>query len=264
MTSDKPHAGRLAVVTGASTGIGFELARLCAADGFDLIVAADEPEIGAAAEALRSHGGSVEPVQADLGGEEGVRALLDAIEDRPVDLACLNAGRGLGRAFLDQDLEEACRVIDVNVAGTTLLAHALAWRMRERGEGRILFTGSIAGLMPGAFQAVYNATKSYVNSFALALRNELKDTGVTVTCLMPGPTETEFFRRADMLDTEVGAKDKRSAADVAADGYAAAMKGSSHVISGAANKLQAAGSHLLSPDALAEQHRKMAEPGTAE
>ncbi len=250
----------LAVVTGASSGIGLELAKLAARDGYDLIVAADEADIDTAALALRNHGVEVETVQADLATEEGVSKLLSAIGERPVAALLANAGRGLGHAFLDQDLGEVRRVIDTNVTGTVLLAHAVANGMRGRGEGAILFTGSIAGLMPGAFQAVYNATKSFVNSFSIALRNELKGTGVSVTCLMPGPTQTEFFDRAHMQDTPVGQDDKDDPAKVAADGWKAMLKGRSTIVSGAKNKAMATVSHAMSGDALAEQHRKMAEP----
>jgi len=137
--------------------------------------------------------------------------------------------------------------------------------MRTRNEGRILFTGSIAGLMPGSFQAVYNASKAFVDSFSDALRNELKDTGITVTCLMPGPTETEFFERADMMDTQVGTDPKKEdPAATARHGYDALMNGEGHVVSGWKNKVQAALAHVTPQAVLAERHRQMAEPGTAD
>src|SRR3546814_5827442 len=111
---------------------------------------------------------------------------------RPVDALLANAGRGLGHGFLDQDLDKAKQVVNLNIVGTISLIHKVGRQMRQRGQGKILITGSIAGFIPGSFQAVYNGTKAFVDSFSTALRNELKDTGVTVTCLMPGPTETEF------------------------------------------------------------------------
>lgn len=255
----------LAVVTGASTGIGYELAKCCAEAGFDLIVAADEAEIEKAAEHLRATGVEVEAVQADLATEEGVQELVEVIGDRPVEALLANAGRGLGHAFLDQKIEDIRRVIDTNVTGTVLLVHKVGRGMRDRNRGRILLTGSIAGFMPGSFQAVYNATKAFDDSFAWALRNELKDTEVTVTCLMPGPTDTEFFKRADMTDTSVGADPgKDDAATVARKEFDAMMKGEAGVVTGFSNKMQAAMAHLLPAGMLAEQHRKMAEPGTAE
>lgn len=261
---DKKHAGQFAIVTGASSGIGRQLAQCCAEDGFDLLIAADEPEIDTAALELRALGGKVEAIQADLATTEGVDKLVDAVAGRPVDALLANAGRGLGQGFLDQDWHEIVRVIDTNVTGTVYLAHKLAPAMRARGQGRILFTGSIAGFMPGSFQAVYNGTKAFVDSFSFALRNELKDTGVTVTVLMPGPTDTAFFERAHMLDTKVGTDKKDDPADVARVGYAAMLDGDGDVVAGLKNKLQAAIANVTPSSVLAEMHRGMAEPGTAE
>jgi short-subunit dehydrogenase len=255
----------LSVVTGASSGIGYELATLCARDGMDLIIAADRPEIVEAAQALRQHGVEVKPLQVDLSTTEGVDQLVNLVGGRSIDHLIANAGHGLGHAFLDEDWDEARKVIDTNVTGTAYLIHRLAPAMVERGRGRILFTGSIAGLMPGAFQAVYNGTKAFVDSFSWALRNELKDTGVSVTCLMPGATDTDFFERADMLDTKIGSeRDKMmSAEEVARIGYEAMMKGEGDVVAGMKNKLQAAMAAITPDSMLAESHRKMAEPGSA-
>ena len=254
----------LAVVTGASTGIGLELARQCAQNGFDLVIAADEAEIESAAQSLRTEGATVTPVIADLSTLKGVDKLVTAVEQlgRPVDALLANAGRGLGHAFLDQDFGEITKVVDTNIMGTIYLTHRIAKKMLERGEGRILFTGSIAGFMPGSFQAVYNGTKAFIDSFSVALRNELKDTDITVTCLMPGATDTEFFARADMLDTKVGTEEKDSPAEVAKTGFDAMMAGESSVVHGLKNKLQVAMSGVVPKDSLAEQHRKMAQPGT--
>ena len=262
--SDFNQVRPLAVVTGASSGIGYELARLCAQDGYDLVVAADRPEIADAASAFRAAGTNVEFLQADLSTEEGVDRLVDLVGERPVDALLANAGHGLGHAFLDQDWKQARHVIDTNVTGTAYLVHRLAQRMRDRDQGRILFTGSIAGLMPGSFQAVYNGTKAFVDSFAWALRNELKDTGVTVTCLMPGATDTEFFERADLMDTKIGQAKKDDPAMVAKTGYDAMKKGEGDVVAGWKNKLQAAAAAVTPQSVLAEQHRKMAEPGSGQ
>jgi short-subunit dehydrogenase len=255
---------KLAVVTGASSGIGFELAQQCAKNGFDLIVAANEAAIETAAGTLRSTGATVEAVNADLATTDGVDKLVKAINGRPVDALLANAGRGLGHGFLDQAWEDVLYVINTNVTGTTYLIHKIGRAMRERGQGRILITGSIAGFMPGTYQAVYNATKAYLDSFSFALRAELKDTGVTVTCLMPGATETDFFERADMLDTKVGTQKKDDPADVAATGFKAMMNGDGDVVSGWHNKLQSAIAMVMPSGMVAEQHRKMAAPGTAE
>ncbi len=250
----------LAVITGASTGIGLELAKLAAGKGYATIIVADEPAIHGAAAHI---GGTVEAVEADLATTEGVDKLLGVVGARPVMALLANAGRGLGHAFLAQDWTEIRRVIDTNVTGTTYLLHKVAGGMRHSGKGRILITGSIAGFMPGTFQAVYNASKAYLDSFSEALRAELKDSGVTVTCLMPGPTETEFFKRAQLMDTSVGTSKKDDAATVAQTGWDAMMADEGHVVAGWKNKIQAAVAHVTPAPVLAELHRKMAEPGSA-
>jgi short-subunit dehydrogenase len=259
-TAPKP----LAIVTGASSGIGFELARQFAEHGFDLIVAAEDADIATAARELNRGGSSVEDVQVDLATDEGVHQLYDRIRaaGRPVDALALNAGIGAGGAFAtDTDLHQELKLIDLNVRATVHLAKHVVGDMVARGEGRILFTSSIASTMPGSFQAVYNASKSFVQSFALALREELDGTGVTVTSLMPGPTDTEFFERADMLDTKVGAGDKDDPADVARDGFEALMAGKERVVSASLKtKLQGRASRVLPDSAKAKLHRKMAEP----
>jgi short-subunit dehydrogenase len=254
----------LAVVTGASSGIGYQLARHCAKNGFDLVVAADEPKIEQAAGALRTLGCEVTAVEADLATTEGVDKLYAAVAGRAVDALLANAGRGLGDAFLDQDFAAARKVVDTNVTGTICLIHKVGQDMRARGSGRILITGSIAGFLPGAYQAVYNATKAFLDSFSFALRNELKDSGVTVTCLMPGATETQFFARADMLDTKVGQAKKDDPAEVAGKGFEAMMRGEGDVVTGWQNKLQSAIANITPAAVLAERHRRMAEPGSAQ
>lgn len=256
---------KLAVVTGASTGIGLELARICAEDGYDLIIAADEPEIEDAAQELRGTGVNVTAIEADLASTEGVDQLLGVVAGRPIELLLANAGRGLGRAFLEQSFDDIMLVVNTNITGTIYLLHKVAADMQMRSAGKILITGSIAGTIPGSFQAVYNGTKAFLDSFSFALRNELKESGVTVTCLMPGATDTEFFERADMLDTKVGQDDKKAdPADVAKTGYDALMKGEGSVIHGMGNKVQVAMGKLMSDTTKAEQHRKMAEPGSGD
>ena len=172
MSASRPFA----IVTGASTGIGLELAKCCAREGFDLLIAADEPEIEGVADDIRKLGANVEAVEADLSTTEGVDRLYAAIKGRPVDALLANAGRGLGHAFLDQDFKRARLVIDTNVTGTVYLIHKIGNDMRRRNAGRILITGSIAGFIPGSFQAVYNGTKAFLDSFSFALREELRDT----------------------------------------------------------------------------------------
>jgi len=263
VTNMATQARPLAVVTGASSGIGLELAKLCASKGFNLVVAADEPEINTAAASLRASGTTVDAIEADLATTEGVDKLLEAVGGRRIDALLANAGRGLGRAFLDQDWAQVRHVIDTNVTGTVYLVQKVGRAMRQRKEGKILIVGSIAGLMPGTFQAVYNGTKAFLDSFAFALRAELAGSGVTVTCLMPGATETEFFERADMLDTKVGAGKKQPANEVAHLGFEAMIRGDSDVVTGWQNKLRAAIAHVTPAGVMAEVHRNMAAPGTA-
>jgi short-subunit dehydrogenase len=254
----------LAVVTGASSGIGYHLAEFAAKNSFDLVVVADEPAITRAAEHFKTFGGRVDSLQADLSTIEGVDKLYSAIGGRPVTALLANAGRGLGKGFLDQQFDEVLEVVNTNITGTIYLIHKVGRDMRAAGNGKILITGSIAGFMPGAFQAVYNASKAFLDSFAAALRNELKDSGVTVTCLMPGATETEFFERADLMDTKIGQSEKDDAAGVAKQGFEAMMNGEEGVITGWRNKLQVATSRVMPASSLAEQHRKQAEPGSGD
>src|SRR3954469_13799149 len=263
--SDRPFA----VVTGASSGIGYELAPQFAEHGYDLLIAAEDAGIDRAAGDLRRDGqNQITAVRADLATYEGVEQLYTAIREsgRPVDAIAINAGRGIGGDFTrETDLSDELNVIDVNVTSTVHLAKRVLPDMVARDEGRVLFTSSIASMMPGTYQAVYNASKSFVQSFAEALRNELKDTGVTVTSLMPGPTDTNFFDRAEMLDTKVGASEKDDPAVVAKQGFEALMKAKEKVVAGSAKtKIQGAASKVMPDAAKAEMHRRMAEPGSAE
>lgn len=188
--------------------------------------------------------------------------LLAATGGRPVAAVLANAGQGLGGAFLDQDFARVRAVVDTNVTGTLYLLQRVGRDMRSAGEGRILIVGSIAGFLPGAFQAVYNGTKAFLDNFSFALRNELKDSGVTVTCLMPGATETDFFERADMLDTKVGTQEKQDPREVAEIGFKAMMRGDGDVVSGWMNKLQSAIANVVPAGVTAEMHRRMSEPGS--
>jgi uncharacterized protein len=254
------HTRPLAIVTGASAGIGYELAKCCAEQGFDLLVAADQPSIHDAAQDFRALGVAVKAIEADLATLTGVDRLYAATNGRPVEALLANAGHGLGHGFLDQNFDDVRHVIDTNITGTIYLIQQVGREMRARGQGRILITGSIAGFMPGTFQAVYNGTKAFIDSFSFALRNELQDAGVTVTCLMPGPTETEFFARADMLDIKVGQQEKDDPAEVARAGFDAMMQDEGDVVTGWKNKLHSTLANVTPASILAEQHRKMAEP----
>ena len=254
---------KLAIVTGASTGIGYFLADECAKSGYNLIIASDDGKIGKAAEGFRARGVSVTALDVDLSTREGVDKLCLSTQDQPVDLLLANAGHGLGKGFLDQDFNAVEHLIGTNITGTVYLIQKIGREMRRRGEGRILITGSIAGFAPGTFQAVYNGSKAFLDSFSFALRAELEDSGVSVTCLMPGATETEFFTRADMLDTKIGAGKKDDPADVARIGFEAMMRGDGDIVSGWHNKLQTALASITPAGMLAEQHKKAAAPGSA-
>lgn len=245
----------LALVTGASTGIGYELARLGVADGHDTVVVANEAAIHTAAAELGAR-----PVEADLATRDGAQAVLAALGGQDVDYLFLNASTGLGHTFLEQDLAKIEDIVKTNILGVLRLAHPLGRRMVARGEGRILITGSIIGLMPGAYQAVYAGSKAFLNSFSVALAEELKDTGVTVTCLMPGATEMQFFQRADMLDTPVGHAKKDDPQDVAKTGYNAMMKGTAQATHGLKNKAQAAAAELLPAELVAKLSTRMSKP----
>ena len=206
-------------------------------------------------------------MRADLRTADGVETLYSALTatGRPVSAAALNAGVGRGGAFLDTDLDDEIEIIDLNITSTVRLAKRLLRDMAARDEGRVLITSSIASTMPGSFQAVYNASKSFLQSFAQALQNELKDTGVTITSLMPGPTDTNFFHRADMDDTKVGASSKDDPAQVAAQGFEALMGGTDKVVAGSVGtKVQGLANKVLPDKLKSAAHRRMAEPGSAE
>jgi len=251
----------LAVVTGASSGIGYQLARCCAADGYDLVLAADQADVGAVAEELREEGRFVTAVAGDLAMPSGVDAVVEAVQGRPVEVLIANAGHGLGQAFLDQHFDEVQHVIDTNITGTLDLVQRIGQSMRERGRGKILITGSVAGFIPGSYQAVYNASQAFIVSFSIALRNELHESGVSVTCLMPGPTDTDFFDRAGLTDTRVASAKKDDPAYVAREGYRAMQQGQGQVVTGLRNKLHVAAAHVTPAEMLAEQHRRQTEPG---
>ena len=254
----------LVVVTGASSGIGLELARLAAKDGCELILVADRDLSEGEAAAREAGAASVESVEVDLATREGIMAVMQAIGERPVDVLIANAGHGQGHAFLDQEWKDIAHVIHTNITGTVALIHLVGKRMRTRNVGRILVTGSIAGHLPGAFQLVYNSTKSFIDDFCVGLANELKETDLTVTCLMPGVTNTDFFERGDLMDTNAGEQAAQGKgadpAKVARDGYDALLDGDLLITSGLMNKVQRIFADILPESIVAQMHRKLAEP----
>lgn len=253
-------ADKFGIITGASTGIGAELAKLAAAEGYELLLVADTPFVDPAAGLA-----GAETLEIDLSTIEGVDRLISATGGRRIDLLCANAGHGLGGPFLDQDVAAWRHVIDTNVTGTIYLLQKVLRKMVAQGEGKVLVTGSIAGWMPGSFSAVYNGSKAFVDNFTAAIRNELKEhKGITLTTLEPGPVETEFFHRAGMDDTKVGQGEKADPADVAKDGWDALKAGKDTIISGWMNKLQVAAAGVLPQSIPAAMHRGMAEPGSGD
>jgi uncharacterized protein len=264
----QPAVRPLALVTGASSGIGRELAKQFAENGFDLIVAAENVELDDAVEELRGMGVAVAPVSVDLRRRADVERLVAAYRGagRPLDAAALNAGVGAGGAFVDNDLDAELDIVELNCASTVHLAKRVVQDMVARGAGRVLFTSSVASQAPEPFQAVYGASKAFVQSFALALREELKDSGITVTALLPGPTDTDFFDRADLTDTTLGASDKKDdPAQVARQGFEGLLKGEASVFAGSLSSKAMGRLSAATPDSLATKvKRPMTEPGSAE
>jgi uncharacterized protein len=246
------NATGLALVTGASSGIGFELAKLFADDGYDLVIAAEDDAIHAAADKLATAGVQVRAVQVDLRKPEDVQRLYRSAttDGRPLAAAALNAGVGRAGPFVDGDLDTDLSLVDLNVRSTVHLAKLVLTDMAGSGTGKVLFTSSIASTMPGSLQTIYNASKSFVQSFAEALHDELRDTDVTVTSLMPGPTATNFFRRANMLDTVVGRMPKDDPAAVAKQGYDALMRGDRKVVAGSAMSKAMGVANRVLPDSV--------------
>src|SRR3954462_3052000 len=257
---------KFAVITGASSGIGFELARQCLEHDFDVLICVEDAQIEGAAALLGAAGGGVIPVQADLATYDGVERLYAAIREqhRAVDALLLNAGIGLGGEFFKTDLATELRMIALNCDHTVHLAKRVVPGMVSRGQGRILITGSGVSTSPNPYQAIYGATKAFVMSFGEALRYELKDTSVTVTVLQPGATDTNFFQRADLLDTKVGQADKDDPALVAKNGFEAMMAGKDSVLGGSfKSKVEGMMNEVLPETAKAAQAGKQTRPGSA-
>ncbi|WP_158750434.1 SDR family oxidoreductase [Acidobacterium sp. S8] len=258
---------RLALVTGASSGIGLELAKELAHRGYDVVIASAGERLSGAAAEIRSHGHQVVEVNADLATRDGVDQLWSQVQSlgRPIDIACINAGVGVGGLFSETDLDAELNMVELNCVGTVQLAKSLVRQMTELNTGRILFTASIAGEMVAPREAVYAATKAFVLSFAHSLRYELKDTGVTVTALQPGPTDTDFFHRAGMDDTEVGQKGKSESQpdDVARQGIDALLAGKDHVYAASfKTKLEGVLANVVPGTVKGAMHEKMAKPNS--
>jgi short-subunit dehydrogenase len=266
MAKAKSSKQPFAVVTGASSGIGYELAKQFAQNGYDVLIVGEKERIKDAAVSLSKFGTQIEPLQADLATYDGVEELYGKIKamGRPVDALAINAGVGVGGDFArETDLKDELHLIDLNVMSPVHLTKRVVKDMIARGEGKILFTSSIAATMAGSYEAIYSASKAFLQSFGQGIRNELKDTGVTITLLMPGATETEFFARAGMKDTRIGSHKKDDPAVVAKQGFEALMAGKDHIIAGSLkNKLMVAAAKFLPHKVSAQAHRFMSKPGT--
>lgn len=264
-TIAKPNTGGLAVITGASSGIGYHLARECAKSGFDLVICAEDEGIVEAGEHLTELGTRVDVVQADLSGPDGVETLCTTLDElqRPIDALLLNAGVGVGGPFIENDLAEELEMIGLNVASVVHLAKRVIPGMVARRQGRVLVTASIASTTPTPYLTVYGATKAFALSFAEGLRRELADSGVSVTALQPGATDTAFFDRAGMDDTRVAQSKKDDPADVAAQGFAAMMAGADSVIAASLkSKLQGLANEILPETLKAAVQSKANAPGS--
>lgn len=250
----------LAVVTSASSGIGYHLAERCTRAGMDLIIVANDARINTVATSLSREGTRVEALQADLSRRSGVDKLVAALRGRPVSVLCANVGRGLDRAFLDQPFHLITHVVEANITGTLYLLHHVGRIMRAQGAGRILITASMASSTPGRHQAVYNASKAFLDMFSLALRHEVCGFGVSVTCLILNGSESELLEPDDTYHRRVAKSGKDYLAEVARMGFGAMMRGDSEVDTGWQGKLRAAIANITPGDTLGELHLRTAEP----
>jgi short-subunit dehydrogenase len=258
-------AAGLALVTGASSGIGLSLAKELAARGYDLVISSAGIRLDEASQELAETGVLVMPVQADLATREGVDELWSRIESMgsTLDVACVNAGVGVGGLFQDTDLDEELKMVALNCSSSIQLAKYVVQQMLHQGSGKILFTASIAGEMVAPREAVYAATKAFVLSFAHSLNYELRDSNITVTALQPGPTDTDFFHRAGMDDTQVGQEGKSESQPdaVARQGLDALFAGKDHVYAASAKtKLEGMLSNVVPGAVKGAMHEKMAKP----
>lgn len=268
-----PSTRKLAVVTGASSGIGFELAKQFAKNHYDVLIASHGEKIVEAGEDLQEFANdydvTIEVARVDLSTREGVEDLHEIIQfhaskGQPLDAIAINAGMGVGGASFDKtDLEDELKLINLNIVSAVTLAKLVLPAMIKRGEGRILFTSSVAAAAPGPYESVYAASKSFIQSFSQALHQEMKPKGITVTALMPGPTDTGIFKQAGMEETKVNAGDKDDPAEVAEQGFHALMNGDTYVIGGSWKNKIIVGLAKLAPEALAAKaHAQMTMPNS--
>lgn len=252
------------LITGGTSGIGFELARLFAQNGYNLvIVARDEVELQQAKESLSAYGVDVQTISKDLFENDQAFEVYEEVKARniSIDILVNNAGQGQYGEFKDTDIWRELSIIQLNISALVILTKQFLFEMLERGSGKILNTSSIASKAPGPYQSVYHGTKAFVQSFTEALRNEVKDRGVVVTALLPGATDTDFFNKADMLDSKIVQEGKLDdPVKVAKDGYEALMKGDDMVVSGIKNKMNVVMSNVLPDSVVADNMASKQEP----
>ncbi|OJX49766.1 MAG: oxidoreductase [Flavobacterium sp. 38-13] len=254
------------LITGATSGIGLELAKLFAADGYRLvIVARDVMELAATAQMLRDrYAASVVVISKDLFEPAAGFELYQELKDKEIriDVLVNDAGQGQYGLFVETDVKRQLDIIQLNISSLVVLTHLFLKDMVAAGRGKILNLSSIASKAPGPWQAVYHGTKAFVQSFTEAIRSEVKDRGITVTALLPGVTDTDFFNKADMNSSKAvqDKDDMADPADVARDGYEALMRGDDKIVSGFKNKLQVAMNNLATDQMAAEQMKDFQEP----
>lgn len=247
------NSQKYALITGATSGIGYELAKLFAKDKYHLVlVARDEAELQQTGAELQANGIQVHTISKDLFRREGAQEIYNEVKSRGIHIDVLvnDAGQGYYGKFQDTDLNKEIDIIELNVISSVTLTKLFLKDMLAKNEGKILNVGSLAGEAPGPYQSVYHGTKAFINSWTAAIRNELKESNITVTALLPGATDTDFFNKADMQDSKILDSKLSKPEDVAKDGYEALMSGDDKIISGLKNKMQAALANVL-PDSMA-------------
>jgi uncharacterized protein len=253
------------LITGPTEGIGYELAKKFASEGFNLVlVARDENDLERiAADFKEKYGIQVETVTNDLIQKESPKQVYDTIKSQgiQIDILVNNAAQGQYGLFKDTDLDREIDIIQLNIIGSISLTKHFLKDMLDRKSGKILNVGSVAGEIPGPWQSVYHGTKAFVNSWTMAICNELQDSPITVTLLLPGPTDTEFFDKAEMENSKIVKEgDLADPAKVAKDGFEALMAGKDKIISGLKNKAMVGMSHIMTDQMAAESMRKQQKP----
>jgi short-subunit dehydrogenase len=259
------NTGKYALITGGTSGIGLELAKLFAKDQYNLIIIArDQTELETTSNELKQSGVQVMTIAKDLFQPNAAEEVYNEVILKGIDIDVLvnNAGHGLYGEFIHTDLKMEIDIIHLNIISLITLSKFFVRDMVKRGSGKILNTSSIASKSPGPWQSVYHGTKAFVQSFTEALRYEVKEKGVSVTALLPGATDTDFFNKADMLDSKL-LQDPDNLADpaqVAKDGYEALMAGKDMVVSGFKNKIQVMMNNITPDEMSAASLAKQQEP----